>query len=75
VLLGHSLGGVACVDLLIDPEEKERKQVKMLATVGSQAPYFYEINALSLLEYDEKTELPKYFPWWLNIYDRADFLS
>jgi pimeloyl-ACP methyl ester carboxylesterase len=76
VLLGHSLGGVACVDLLMDPDEAElRTRVKMLATVGSQAPYFYEINALSSLEYGEKTELPTYFPWWLNIYDRGDFLS
>lgn len=76
VLLGHSLGGVACVDMLMDPEETElRTRVKMLATVGSQAPYFYEINALSSLEYGEKMELPAYFPWWLNIYDRGDFLS
>ena len=76
VLLGHSLGGVACVDLLMDAKEAElRQRVKMLATVGSQAPYFYEINALSSLEYGEGRELPAYFPWWLNIYDRADFLS
>ncbi|MBV9224758.1 MAG: hypothetical protein JOY85_12055 [Acidobacteriaceae bacterium] len=64
------------MDLLMDAKETElRKRVTMLATVGSQAPYFYEINALSSLEYGDKTELPAYFPWWLNIYDRADFLS
>src|SRR3984893_909288 len=76
VLLGHSLGGVASVDLLMDPEETElHRRVKMLATVGSQAPYFYEINALSSLKYRENAELPTYFPWWVNIYDRRDFLS
>ncbi len=37
VLLAHSLGGVACVDLLA---EKQLSKVKLLVTVGSQAPYF-----------------------------------
>jgi len=76
VLLGHSLGGVACVDLLIDPKETEvHERVKMLATVGSQAPYFYEINALWSLEFGKNTTLPKHFPKWVNVYDREDFLS
>lgn len=70
VLLAHSLGGIACVDLLV----KERlPQVELLVTLGSQAPFLYEINALYSLEYGEP--LPDYFPSWLNIYDWRDFLS
>jgi hypothetical protein len=70
VLLAHSLGGIACVDLLV----KERlSQVALLVTVGSQAPFLYEINALHSLEFGEP--LPGHFPEWLNIYDLRDFLS
>lgn len=70
VLLAHSLGGIACVDLLV----KERlEKVALLVTVGSQAPFLYEINALHSLEFGEP--LPEHFPAWLNIYDLRDFLS
>jgi len=70
VLLAHSLGGIACVDLLV---EMAVPHVSLLITVGSQAPFLYEINALSSLEYSEP--LPEHFPKWLNIYDHCDFLS
>ncbi|NER96139.1 MAG: hypothetical protein F6J86_20230, partial [Symploca sp. SIO1B1] len=70
VLLAHSLGGIACVDLLV---QESLPQVKLLVTVGSQAPFLYEINALHSLPYGEP--LPDYFPDWLNIYDLRDFLS
>lgn len=78
VLLAHSLGGIACVDLLIEQPEPG---VKLLITAGSQAPYFHEIGALHSLPFDEKAQpqnrlpaSPK-FPDWLNIYDPRDFLS
>lgn len=71
VLLAHSLGGIACVDLLI--EHDLRAKVKCLITVGSQATFFYEIDALQTLSYSEP--LPEHFPKWLNIYDPRDFLS
>ncbi len=70
VLISHSLGGIACVDLLI---EKSLPQVVHLVTVGSQAPFLYEINALYSLEFGQL--LPEHFPQWLNIYDKRDFLS
>lgn len=70
VLLAHSLGGIACVDLLV---EQQLPQVKLLVTVGSQAPFLYEINALQSLAYGD--ELPQHFPKWLNIYDLRDTLS
>ncbi|NEP60470.1 MAG: hypothetical protein F6K31_26285 [Symploca sp. SIO2G7] len=70
VLLAHSLGGIACVDLLV---QECLPQVQLLVTVGSQAPFLYEINALHSLKYGES--LPDYFPDWLNIYDLRDFLS
>ncbi|HAA28553.1 MAG TPA: hypothetical protein DCE56_13790 [Cyanobacteria bacterium UBA8553] len=71
VLLAHSLGGIACVDLLIESDLRDK--VECLVTVGSQAPFFYEIDALQTLPYGEP--LPDHFPKWLNIYDLRDFLS
>lgn len=72
VLLAHSLGGIACVDLLVQ-QERMRQQVHLLVTIGSQAPFFYEIGALQSLPPDQL--LPSNFPSWLNIYDLNDFLS
>jgi hypothetical protein len=70
VVLAHSLGGIACVDLLA---AQAIPAVKLLVTAGSQAPLFYEIGALSSLEYQQP--LPEHFPEWLNIFDKHDFLS
>lgn len=70
-LLGHSLGGVACVEMLI---AKGRGKVDQLITVGSQASYFYEIDALSALRFGQP--LPMSFPArWLNVLDEKDLLS
>lgn len=77
VLLGHSLGGIACFELLLEQSELRRK-VPLLITVGSQAPLLYELDALALLRYrsDGTTAiLPADFPPWLNIYDCNDLLS
>ncbi|MEA5466853.1 hypothetical protein [Leptothoe sp. PORK10 BA2] len=57
-LMAHSLGGIACVDLLI--EQDLSPKVKGLITVGSQAPFFYEIGALQQLDYGDS--LPPHFP-------------
>ena len=70
VLLAHSLGGIACVDLLV---ERELPKVELLVTVGSQAPFLSEIDALQSLSYGDP--LPPHFPKWLNIYDLRDILS
>ncbi len=75
VLLAHSLGGIACVDLLI---LHALPQVELLITAGSQAPMLYEMNALVSKPFDvnKETPLPEHFPKrWLNIYDPRDFLS
>lgn len=70
VLLAHSLGGIACVDLL----NEHALGVELLITVGSQAPLLYEINALTSLPFGEP--LKEHFPKrWLNIYDPRDFLG
>ena len=45
----------------------------LLATLGSQSPFLYELGALWSLPYDQG--LPEAFPRWLNVYDLADFLS
>jgi pimeloyl-ACP methyl ester carboxylesterase len=70
VLVAHSLGGIACFELLV---EEALPAVTKLVTVGSQAPLLYEIDALVSLAYG--SELPGHFPAWLNVYDRYDFLS
>jgi hypothetical protein len=71
VLLAHSLGGIAAVDLLL---VTSLPQVRALVTVGSQSPYLYEINALNGLAKGQPW--PDCFPRnWLNIYDINDFLS
>ncbi len=70
-LVGHSLGGVACVEMLA---VQGPGKVDQLITVGSQAPYLYEIDALSCLPFG--TPLPDTFPGrWLNILDARDLLS
>jgi hypothetical protein len=70
VLLTHSLGGIAAVDLLAT---QPLPGVRLLVTVGSQAPFLYEIGASWSLRHDEP--LPAHMPPWLNIYDPRDLLS
>ncbi|GAB3286079.1 hypothetical protein GCM10027456_81880 [Kineosporia babensis] len=70
VLVGHSLGGVASVDLLVqDPPVP----VSHLLTVGSQATYLQDIDALPSL--NRGKALPTGFPPWTNVYDPSDLLS
>lgn len=69
-VIAHSLGGIACVDLLALPNPPK---VERLITAGSQAPLLYELGALASLK--PPSGLPDAFPRWLNIYDRNDFLS
>ncbi len=71
VLLAHSLGGIACVDLLAEPDPPAG--VELLVTVGSQAPFLYELDALTALRRDDP--LPAAFPRWLNVYDERDLLG
>ena len=72
ILIAHSLGGIAAVDLLLEPDPPK---VDLLVTIGSQAPLLYEWNALTKMEYQTGARLPDNFPKWLNIYDERDFLS
>lgn len=70
VLLAHSLGGIAAVDWLA----MAPRPVDALVTVGSQAAYFYEIDAL--VSRGVGAGLPDFFPKrWLNIYDPSDMLG
>jgi len=73
IIVAHSLGGLAAVDVLV--QENLQDRVALLVTVGSQVPYFYEINALHSLKRRAGATLPPHFPAWMNIYDRRDFLS
>lgn len=70
VLLAHSLGGIAAVDWLA----LGARPVDVLVTVGSQAAYLYEIDALASRAHG--SGLPPFFPQrWLNVHDDNDFLS
>ena len=70
VLLAHSLGGIACLDLLATGEVPG---VEHLVTVGSQGPLLYELGALPSLAYGEP--LPDHMPAWTNFYDPRDLLA
>ncbi|MEU8781017.1 hypothetical protein [Streptomyces sp. NPDC048637] len=76
VLIGHSLGGIALVDLcaLAAAEGIELPQPLLLVTVGSQAPFLHELGALTGLP-PTADALPGGFPRWLNIFDRHDLLA
>ncbi|MBF9071912.1 hypothetical protein [Streptacidiphilus fuscans] len=75
VVIGHSLGGIALVDLLaltaIRPSPFPMP--RLLVTVGSQAPFLHELGALTGLP--PTAALPPEFPRWLNIFDRKDLLA
>lgn len=76
IVLGHSLGGIAAVDLLADPSVVAGANglgVDQLVTVGSQAPYLYLLDALHSLS----PRLPDRAPFapWLNVYNEQDLLS
>ena len=73
VLLGHSLGGIAAVDLLAGRSGGPR--VDLLVTVGSQAPLLFLMDALDALSYRRNGPGNRPFTPWLNIYDSADLLS
>ncbi|MEU4413237.1 hypothetical protein [Nocardia salmonicida] len=70
VVLAHSLGGIAALELLAT---QSFPQVQQLITVGSQAPLFYELDALPSLRYNDP--LPTTVPHWTNIYDPRDLLG
>ena len=71
VLLGHSLGGIACFEMLLG---EALPQVELLVTVGSQIPYLYGLDALATLRLG--APLPGAFTArWLNLHDPVDLLS
>ena len=70
VIVAHSLGGIASVELLA---ARALAEVELLVTVGSQAPFLYELNALPTLPFG--TDLPATVPRWVNIFDRRDLLA
>lgn len=73
ILFGHSLGGVAAVDLVSDPGWKaEGVRLDLLVTAGSQSPWLYLLGGLAHLAPDGAGTLP--VPW-LNFWDERDLLS
>lgn len=71
VLLGHSLGGVACFESLV---AHDLPNVRLLVTVGSQVPYLYGLDALATHRLG--AALPEHFrARWVNVVDREDLLA
>jgi hypothetical protein len=71
VLLGHSLGGVACFESLV---AHDLPNVRLLVTVGSQVPYLYGLDALTTHRLG--APLPEHFrARWVNVVDREDLLA
>jgi len=70
VLVAHSLGGVASVELLAT---HKLPTVELLVTVGSQAPFLYELDALPTLAFG--AAMPTTVPRWVNVFDRRDLLA
>jgi hypothetical protein len=70
VIVAHSLGGIASLDLLATTS---LPSVELLVTVGSQAPLLYELNALPALEFG--ASLPATVPRWVNVCDPRDLLG
>ena len=69
VVLAHSLGGIACLDLAI---EQRLAGIARLVTVGSQGPLLYELDALTSLRASQR---PPDLPPWTNFYDPRDPLA
>ncbi|MFD0345706.1 hypothetical protein ACFQ0M_05705 [Kitasatospora aburaviensis] len=74
-MIGHSLGGIALVDCLALAAARGEAPagLRLLVTVGSQAPFLHELGALNGLE--PGAALPAGFPAWLNVYDPGDVLG
>ncbi|WGS53320.1 hypothetical protein LFL96_19795 [Paraburkholderia sp. D15] len=71
IVVAHSLGGIASLEMMIDDDAPSN--VKALVTVGSQGPLLYELDCLRSLQDGKK--FPGVFVPWVNVYDKADFLS
>ena len=69
ILLAHSLGGIACLDLAI---MQRLSHVTRLVTVGSQGPLLYELDVLTSLPAGKQ---PSDLPPWTNFYDHRDLLA
>lgn len=72
VLFAHSLGAVAAVDLLSSPEPRGFR-TDLLVTAGSQAPWFFLLDALAFVGPRRGGSGPD-VPW-LNVWDERDLLS
>lgn len=70
VVIGHSLGGIAAVDLLSAPKPPA---IDLLVTVGCQAPLLFAMNALDSLQPPDQNRVP--VPRWVNVFDRNDLIS
>lgn len=73
MLVGHSLGGV----IAFDYAQHTNRDIKLLATVGSQVGLFGELGVLPSTEYGAQGKLvtPPRVASWRNIYDPNDALA
>ncbi|MFC8529228.1 hypothetical protein [Nocardia sp. NPDC057227] len=69
VLMAHSLGGIACLDLV----RLGMARVDLLVTVGSQGSYLCSLGALPSAPSGNVGDPT--MPPWVNVYDPRDLLS
>lgn len=70
VVLAHSLGGIACVDLL---SEENPPSIDLFVTAGSQSPVLFAMDALETLRPPKLNALPA--RRWMNFFDPNDLIA
>ncbi|MCW4464989.1 hypothetical protein OK351_05665 [Glutamicibacter sp. MNS18] len=72
IVVAHSLGAVACLDLLID---NRHPKVGMLVAVATQSGLLFELDALPSQRFAKGYQLPQDFPATHFVYDPRDLLA
>jgi pimeloyl-ACP methyl ester carboxylesterase len=67
LIVAHSLGGIAAIEMMMQTPEGMTDQV---VTIGTQVGLLQEMGALNRIAGDNNSTFP-----WLNIFDRSDYLS
>lgn len=75
VLVAHSLGGIAAIDLLSNPRRARDLKVDMLVTFGTQAGLVFAMDAMRYFRLREPVAPPDPVPFWLNFHGSGDLLS
>lgn len=79
ILIGHSLGGVILIDMLLSPTESglpNDLKVDVLITVGSQPGLFQSVGVLApAVPAGQLLPIPRSVANWFNVFDPIDPLA